>query len=322
MPRKTKTTEVAAINPVIEDTTMTNEVEVEVEDTLDNGITLPGQLLENLKDTTTHVGRVLAALEALEPAQSGAFSPAKNLAASLSWSMAGGISTMMTAIATLDSPDNPRRPRSVEAAAEETSRLERMIEERVHLLSILSRMTSPELLPVPEQMIDPDGNSSVPQTLATPEEIAEMFNMPISQVKANLKGEADRFRKLNQLRDRVLLKNDNLRANIVSTLHRAMEGYSEMDGDLDPRFAGRLYEKMADKLDQSMNRNSMIAARTSRVRRRLELAGQNRVMQPVIDQLDRWIEDVEQEVEQNQFEIHHAVARKHDERRLAEEITD
>lgn len=310
MPRKTKTTEVTTINPVIEDTTMTTK------------IAGSGQLNENLKNDTTYVGRVITALEALEPAQSGSFSPAKNLAASLSWSMAGGISTMMTAIATLDSPDNPRRPRSPEASAEQTARLERMIEERVHMLSILGRMTSPELLPVPEQMIDPDGNSSVPQTLATPEEIAELFDMPISQVKANLRAETDRFRKLNQLRDRVLLSNDNLRANIVSTLHRAMEGYAELDGDLDPRFAGRIFEKMAEKLDISMQRNSMIAMRTSRVRRRLELAGQNRVMQPVIDQLDRWIEDVEQEVEQNTFEIHKIVARKQDDRRLAEEIVD
>lgn len=260
---------------------------------------------------TDYTERLNDAFITLEAATSGQSSPAKNLATSITWSMCGQIANLMTGLVVLDDPDNPNRPRSPDALVEQIHRMERMIEERQYVLGIVGRMASPELLPDLKQFVEPRGTFK-PNAAVTAEDLAALFDQPVEMVGAVLRDEQAKQAKVQDLKDKRLGDDEVLRRSIVGALKNALFGYPEITGDIDPRLAGRIFERMAEKLDAQVARNIARASRTSRLRLRTELAAQTRVIQAAMDTFDSWVESANQEIENNTFDVERAVMTAHE----------
>jgi hypothetical protein len=239
--------------------------------------------------------------------------PAQNLATSLTWSLAGQVAGLIADLGILEHPDNPRRARSAEAAAERTQRLEQAIDERLVLLSQFAVRANPELLPDPERFLQRQVREPLADVDAA--ELSRLTGLDTSEVEGALHQERVSLREVEALRSAALVRDAQ---HVRQVLDQALREVRSPDEDVSPVLAARVLDKMAEKLDASMAKAVGTMARTLRPRVRAELAGQVRLMRSVLERLDTAISDMEARMEQRD-EPGYPDRRREDDRRLYEE---
>lgn len=232
-------------------------------------------------------------LDLLSDADGARSRPSQNLATSLTWSLAGQVSGLMADLVLIDHPDNPRRARSPEAAADRTRKVEQAIDERLVLLSQFAVRANPELLPDPSQFIAPSTRESGSQVDS--DELAELTGLSVKEISGYVEDERETQRQIRALQDEARIRQGKA---IIHALADALHNVRVPDEDISPLLAYRLLDKMAEKLDTTIGRTIGHIARTLRPRARAELGGQVQVMRDILHRVDQALGDMEQRMEQ------------------------
>ena len=240
-----------------------------------------------------NIDTVMNAFERVHAADSGRSRPGQNIATSLVWSLAGQSAGLMAELAIIDHPDNPRRSRSPEAAADRTKNLEGALEERLALLGQFAALANPELMPEASQFTTP--RDSQPQATANTADLAELTGMDAAELEVFMEQDRKVQAQIQQLRNEALSAE---RKAIELRLRDAMENVTPVTDDIQPQLAMRVLDKMAEKVDVAIQRAVSNIARTVRPRIRAELGGQVRVLRSVVEDIDTAIGHMEDLMDQ------------------------
>jgi hypothetical protein len=237
----------------------------------------------------------------LDEASTSTSDTAGCIAASLTWSAAGRLSTLITALGALDHPDNPRRARNPEEKASRLAQIEEMIEESSNLLAYTSKRCPATLRPAPETFIesrDPHAQQASNEVI---QELAELFGVEVGAVEAAAQQNAQRDKE-NAALNKKILSDQAHKAWIINSIKQSMDSHPSPDVDLNDRYMSRVLEKVAGKLDSYIQNSLSAALRTTRLRRQTEIAGKTRILTAVMNGIDGLIDRLE-ERDQNKFEI-------------------
>lgn len=225
--------------------------------------------------------------------------PGKNLAASLTWSSAGRMANAYTDLIVLDSPSNPRRPRSPDARATQVLRLEAQIDEAEFLTSWFASQASRQFLPSPDDFLDARPLAPKGGVLSA-EDMASMTGLSpklIADAQAT-----DKAREQARADLKALALQDHgreLRAKLANALECAP---NHAPSDLSPYGAVAVTSTMARKLtDYVMSAVSRLQ-RTVIPRQQAELAGQIRIMTSMAERADALMVEAQHEAETSSFE--------------------
>jgi hypothetical protein len=263
-----------------------------------------------LRFTGSNLERFEQMIASLEDVSTAAADVKSHICASLSWSLASAVARMTYAAATVQHPSNPRRVRDPMMAAEEIQRIERLRDERAYLLSIVSHMTSENLLPDPRIFIE--GTSTVPEARATPEEIAALNKMTVKEVNARLRAGHEAQRRQQLLTQKIIDSDQPLQNAMVSAVKNAYGGYQSLEGDVDVNLIYSLFDKVADKIDLKITRNTGQMESTSRIRKQAELGAQNQLLDKIAEAIEDSLDHFQTVRETQQFEIHNVLHRQDD----------
>lgn len=227
--------------------------------------------------------------------------PAANLAASLSWSMAGRYVFLESDLQILEDPGNPNRPRSPDASAARVLSLESQIEDTLYMLSYFSNLASKQLLPNPEELVQPRAGTKTPATL-TLEEQAALTGQDVQDVEDAREYAQARRDKVDALRAAVLT-DDRVQAWMVNRLKDAMgTAVACPFEDLHPYAAASLFGKMAEKLQLYVLNASDRLSRLIIPRQQREVGAQIRIMIAVATKADEYMVDAQTRAETSSFE--------------------
>jgi anion-transporting ArsA/GET3 family ATPase len=263
-----------------------------------------------LRFTGDYVERFDQLFAALDECSTASSDVRAAIASSLSWSLASSVARFTFALETVQHSANPRRIRNPDMAAEEIERLEKLREQREFILSITSRMTPERLLPEPS--VFTDENLTVPEAKATAEELAKLNNMPVSEVNARLRAGHAAQRQLQMTNNRIIASDPGIKKAMEQAVRNAYGSFKFYDHPIDPTIMSALFNKVAEKLDSRISRNTLQQESTSRIRKQAELAGQNRMLQRVLAAVEDSIDEFEEQREIWNFEIVNNLHRQDD----------
>lgn len=228
----------------------------------------------------SNLNNVFDLIESLHAASSSFEDPGQSLASSLVWSMAGRASNLMV---TLEMTKSPERIAQYDASVDET----------LAVLSQLSAVANPELMPEPEQFLAQQDNAELGADARA--EMAELLGISGAELEPYLE-EAERQEAAVQEMRREIIESRG--KEIALRLKQAMEVVEPIHDDISNNLTLTLLQKMEGKLTQTHQKrlarlSTMLKKRGTRSNDRVELAGQCRLIKGVKDNVTREVARLE-----------------------------